>query len=553
MRGIEMRSIGELGASRRQFLAGTLGLGATAVLAACGAGGGSGSGGVGAKKLVTAWPADVTTLDPAVAASSQDWEIAFNVYERLVSPKWITGKDGTLTWDGLKIEPQLAEFTMEKDTTTFTIREGAKFHPTGNPVTADDVVYTLERTFALGRSGPLNGAGIQSMDQVSKVDERTVKINFLDYDGKPINANLYLLAVFREPPMGILDSVEVKKHVTPSDKTGSEWLKNNVAGSGPYFIEHRTPGSEIQLSAVPGYAPKPAYYGATIQVIGTGSVLSLLKGGSINFAVYGLTPSDVESVSSSPNLSVIYAKAPEFTLLELGTNGGPFADQAVRQAVGYTLPYDDIINSVYKGKATRIDSYVIEGANGYTPAWAKYQTDIGKATDLMRQAGNPKVTVPLHFLNSDPQMQDTAILIKSNAAKAGIEFVLSPKTPAAFQDLITQRATRGQGSPDALLIKWGSWIDDPATPVGYYTTTGGTNQYSMWTNPEVDKISKEQTFADLTPERAAAYKRAQEIVADAAPLFPIVQAQRPGVLAKGITGMSFSPEMALRYWTLKPA
>ena len=65
-------------------------------------------------------------------------------------------------------------------------------------------------------------------------------------------------------------------------------------------------------------------------------------------------------------MSVVYAKAPEFTLLELGTNAGPFANEAVRQAVGYTLPYNEIITSVYDGHAAKMESYVTTDAAGYT-------------------------------------------------------------------------------------------------------------------------------------------------------------------------------------------
>jgi len=550
-----MNPIVEAKASRRQFLGGALSLGAVSVLAACGvdakSSGGSSST-AATQQIITAWPADVTTLDPVLGASSQDWELAFNIYERLVSPKFTANGNGALVWDGLQLQPQLADFTLEKDTATFKIRAGAKFYPSGNPVTADDVIFTIQRLFALGMMTS-NVSGIQKMSQVKKVDDQTIAINMLGFDGKPITADLFTIAIFREPEYGILDSVEVKKHVTSSDSSASAWLKENAAGSGPYYIKNRTPGQSIQLAAVPGYSPAPAYKEATIQIIGSGSVLSLLKGGSVNMAVYGLTQNDVNSLSGDKSVSVIYAKAPEFTLLELGSNAGPFANQTVRQAVGYTLPYDEIIKSVYDGHAAKMESYVTTDAAGYTPAWSNYVTDITKAKALMSQAGNPTVSVPLHFVNSDPQMQDVATLIKSNASQAGIEFVLTPETPAAFQALITNRATKGQGSPDALLIKWGSWIDDAALPVNYYSTKGGVNNYPMWSTPALDALSSSETFAAPGAARDAAYKQAQEAAAEGAAMFPIAQASRIAVLGSGMTDVSFAPEMALRYWTIKPA
>jgi peptide/nickel transport system substrate-binding protein len=551
-----MKSVVGAKVSRRQFLGGAISLGVASALTACGvdtANGGGSSSSKAVDQIITAWPADITTLDPVLGVSSPDWEVAFNIYERLVSPKFIADGSGALVWDGLELQPQLADFTLDKDTATFKIRQGAKFYPTGNPVTADDVIFTIQRIFDLGAMTG-NVSGIQKMEQIKKVDDQTITINMLGFDGEPITADLFTIAIFREPEYGIVDSAELKKHVTSSDPTGSNWLKSNPAGSGPYYVKSRTPGQSIQLEAVPGYSPAPAYTSAIIQIIGGGSVLSLLKGGSVNLAVYGLTQNDVNSLSGDKSVSVIYAKAPEFTLLELGTNGGPFADQTVRQAVGYTLPYDEIINEVYYGHAAKMQSYVTTDAAGYTPAWSKYTTDISKAKALMSQAGNPKVQVPLHFINSDPQMQDVATLIKSSASQAGIEFVLTPELPAAFQALITNRATKGEGSPDALLIKWGSWIDDAALPVLYYSTEGGdgVNNYPMWSTPQLDKISNDETFAAPSAARDAAYMQAQEIAADGAALFPITQASRVAVLGSDMTDVAFAPEMALRYWTIQP-
>jgi peptide/nickel transport system substrate-binding protein len=553
-----MKSVVEVAganASRRQFLGGALALGAAGVLTACGVDS-AGSGGIstGSKatsQIITAWPADITTMDPVLGASSQDWELAFNIYERLVSPKFVADGSGALAWDGLQLQPQLADFTLAGDTATFTIRSGAKFYPTGNPVTADDVIFTIQRLFDLGMMTS-NISGIQKMEQVKKVDDRTIKINMLGFNGQPITADLFTIAIFREPEYGIVDSVEVKKHITSSDPTATNWLKSNPAGSGPYYLKSRTPGQSIELGAVPGYSPAPAYKQATIQ-ISSGSVLSLVKGGSVNLAVYGLTQADVNSLSGDKSVNVIYAKAPEFTLLELGTNAGPFANQTVRQAVGYTLPYQQIISSIYDGHAVKMESYVTTDAAGYTPAWSKYTTNISKAKALMSQAGNPSVSVPLHFVNSDPTMQDIATLIKSSASQAGIEFILTPETPAAFQALITTRATKGQGSPDALLINWGSWIDDAALPVTYYSTKGGVNNYPEWSTPEIDEISISETFAAPGAARNAAFGKAQEFAADAAALFPITQANRLAVLGSGMTDVSFAPEMALRYWTIRPA
>jgi peptide/nickel transport system substrate-binding protein len=282
--------------------------------------------------------------------------------------------------------------------------------------------------------------------------------------------------------------------------------------------------------------------------------LSLLKGGSANLAVYGLTQEDVDSLASDSALQALYSKAPEFFMLEMGTDaGGPFGNELVRQAIAYTIPYDQTVSSLFDGKVTKDLSMVTVGANGYSPAWAKYTTDIAKAKALMAQAGNPKVSAPLHFLNSDPEIQSMAILIKASAAQAGIEFVLHPETAASESALTTARATTGKGAPDAILYKWGVWMDDPSITIGYFSTKGGVSNYPLWSNPTVDAISNEWFGKPASAARAAAYEEAQQIIAEAAPIIPIVHANRVIVTAKGMTGVTISPEMCVRYWPLKPS
>jgi peptide/nickel transport system substrate-binding protein len=541
--------------NRRQVLAGGAGLSLLALLDACSGSSSKGGSSGSTDQLIIAWPSDADSLDPQNSSYSfEDWDLCCNLYETLVSPKFVSNGAGVMVWDGLELSPELADsYTTTGDTATFNLSKTRKFYPSGNPLTADDVIFSMQRQFDLKKESSLTTGGILSMDQIKKVDDHTVKMNFTDDSGKPIEVNGFQLAIFRWPNMPILDSVEVKKHVTTSDPTGTNWLKNNAAGTGPYYVKSRTIGQQLELAAVPVHPRNPAYKKVTIQVVGNGSVLSLLKGGSVNLAVYGLTQTDADSLANDQALQVHYSKAPEFFMLQMGTDdGGPFSNKLVRQALAYAIPYDQIIKSLFSGKVTKALSMVTEGANGYDPAWEKYTTDLAKAKDLMSQAGNPKVSSPLLFVNNDPTLQSMAILIKASAAQIGVDFVLTPQTPAAQTALSTARATTGKGAPAAMLYKWGVWMDDPSITIGYFFTKGGYSNYPLWDNPRVDAISKKWFGTPPSAVRAADYKEAQQIIADAVPIIPIVHANRVVVTAKGMTGVTISPEMCVRYWPLKP-
>lgn len=82
----------------------------------------------------------VGELDPAKASDYADSILMFNIYDALVVPKQESG-----------YEPFIAESWESTDGKVFTfrLRDDVKFQ-SGNPLTADDVVFSLDRMRALG-------------------------------------------------------------------------------------------------------------------------------------------------------------------------------------------------------------------------------------------------------------------------------------------------------------------------------------------------------------------------------------------------------------------
>ena len=98
--------------------------------------------------------AAITSLDPASARSLEHMWVVDQLY------------DGLVELDGaLNIQPCLAESWAVDEaglTYTFRLREGVRFS-TGNPVTAADVVHSLERL----RSGEVASSGGWILEQVA--------------------------------------------------------------------------------------------------------------------------------------------------------------------------------------------------------------------------------------------------------------------------------------------------------------------------------------------------------------------------------------------------
>lgn len=171
----------------------------------------------------------VGELDPAKASDYGDSILIFNVYDTLVLP--VQGGPGHA--------PHLAEsWTIDGNTFTFTLRSDVSFQ-SGNPLTADDVVFSVERMKALG-------AGLsyllEIVDNVEAVDASTVRFT-LSSPYAPFVASLVRLP--------IVDKTLVMANLADGEGEMGDWgqafLSGNSAGSGAYSVTSHNPQEETVM------------------------------------------------------------------------------------------------------------------------------------------------------------------------------------------------------------------------------------------------------------------------------------------------------------------
>jgi peptide/nickel transport system substrate-binding protein len=510
--------------------------------------------------LVTAWPADVTGLDPVNLSTTEDDNLSRNIYQTLLSPKFSAEPDGSLNFVGANVEPELAKsWTLGNDSITFHLRQGVKFYGTNDVMTAQDVKWSLDRIWSSPGVGDLQANGLQKQSEIHVVNDSTVTIDFEDANGNPTPVTPTLMAIFDQFFTAIVDEKAVAPHETKSDPTGAQWLRSHAYGTGPYYIASRDPGVSFVLKAMPqSWAPQPSYETVDIQ-ISTSSAASLLEGGQINLSEFVPTDKDINSLGKA-GFTVDWENTGNFDMFAI-TSGpasqvGMLADVDVRQAIAYAIPYDTILNDVIFGRGSRDYSIVSPTAPEYTPAWSMYSTNITKAKALMKAAGDPTINVPLYYLSGDVDQTDSAILIQASLRQIGVDTTLTPETQAGLFDVVDARSTPATGAkigpPGVELFNWSAWTDDPKIVIGYWATTGGINNYSLWASPTVDKINNEYSLLPTSAARTAAYKQAQRIIAAAAPVIPIVSTGSVTVLAKGVSGANFAPGGSGRYWMMHP-
>lgn len=187
-------------------------------LAACSQQGSTASGASAAANsatITTAWPSDVTTLDPANLSTSEDHELARNIYQTLESPAFTAQSNGSLKYDGASVKPELAQsWAVGTDSITYHLRPGVKFYGTSDVMTAEDVKWSLDRIWSTPGAGDLEANGLHSPNDIHVVNQAALTIDFKTTAGKPTPVTPTLMAIFDQPFTSIIDENAVKPHET---------------------------------------------------------------------------------------------------------------------------------------------------------------------------------------------------------------------------------------------------------------------------------------------------------------------------------------------------
>src|SRR4051812_18654495 len=119
------------------------------------------------KHFITANNSPYDTLDPHVVFDIGRIATRLNMYDCLV--RWVGNPPALELWLAEKID-----IAPDRSTYTITLKPNAKFHD-GTPVTADDVVYSIERILALKKGAFAMFNGIVAPGSTKAVDARTVR------------------------------------------------------------------------------------------------------------------------------------------------------------------------------------------------------------------------------------------------------------------------------------------------------------------------------------------------------------------------------------------
>ena len=440
----------------------------------------------------------VLDWDPSVEFSN-GIVVMNNVYETL------------LKYDPLenKLEPVLAtEYTKSEDglTWTFKIRQGVKFHD-GTELNAEAVKFSVDRTKALGK-----GAAYiwDSVKEIKVIDEYTVEFD-LQY-----TAPLDLIASSGYAAF-IVSPTAVKANA-------DDWLSSgNEAGTGPYKLQSAKMGEEVVLTSFDQYWKgwEGKHFDKVVikKVPETASRRQMVEKGEADVTIE-LPYEDVEALKSNANVQIMEAPSFQNLFFFINTEKEPLNNKAMRQALSYAFPYEDVIKYAMGDYATQSKGSIPAGLWGHSDDLAQYKFDPGKAKELLDEAGyKGGLKLLLTYMSGDEAEKKASELYKAELNKLGIELEIRAM-PWESQWEMSKNPDPLQRQ-DLMAMYW--W-PDYASPYSWLFNLFHTEKEVMynlgyWKNEAFDKLIDEANEKSGTDRGQAEklFADAQQIMVDEAP------------------------------------
>lgn len=485
---------------------------------------------------------DIITMDPAEAFELSAGEVMGNIYDRLVrldvnDPSKLVGdvaKSWTVSADG--------------KTYTFELRPGLKF-ASGNPLTAEEAVYSLQRAVALDKSPAfiLTQFGF-SKDNIKEKIKQTGPLT-LTLETDKAYAPTFVLNCLTANVGAIVD----KKLLMANEQNGDwgyAWLKTRYAGSGPLKLREWRANEIVALERNDNYyGPKPPLARVIYRHVKEAATQRLLlEKGDIDMA-RNLSPQDLAALSSNKAVKLVSAPKSTVYYISLNQKNPTLAKPEVREALKWLVDYSAIGETVIKNIGVVHQNFLplgLLGASKENP----YKLDVAKAKALLAKAGVPngfKVTIDMRTIQP---VQGITEAFQQTAKLAGIDVEI---IPGDGKQVLTKYRAR---SHDMYIGDWGSDYWDPHSNADTFTRNPDNADdakakplawRNAWAIPELTKKSDAAVLERDAGKRKKMYEELQAEFRRTSPFIMLYQKTEVAALRSNVEGLTLGPTFDTNY------
>lgn len=356
---------------------------------------------------------NLLTLDPAAMTGNEVVGIVVNLYDSLVELD-----PNTLT----NVKPALAkswDISPDGKTLTFHLRDNVTFH-SGNPLTAEDVVWSMRRMLHLNLAQASvwksYGFSKKNIDQqIKALDDYTVQLTL----PKANDPQLVIYSLGALGNLGVLDRKTVLSHEVNND-WGNRWLTTNEAGSGPFMLETWQAKDVLRMQRNPHYwREEPKMNRVVLRHFQESQTLRLMvEKGDLDIAS-NMAVADINALRKDPQLTVEAVQKGTVYYVAMSMKEKHFANPKVREAVRYLIDYQGINKALMPGYGVLHQRPIKAGMPSTLPD-PGYKLDIPRARKLLAEAGYPEGFDTTLRVLADQPFLNIAIAVQSTLMQAGI-------------------------------------------------------------------------------------------------------------------------------------
>ena len=457
---------------------------------------------------------DPPTLDPHLTTDATSARIIVEVFGGLV----------TIDPD-LNIVPDLAESWDISDdgrVYTFRLRPDAKFHD-GKPVTAHDVVWSLERVTNPLTESPVADqylgdiVGVKeklagdatTISGVKFIDELTVEFTIDE-------AKSYFLAKLTYPTGFVLDQDNVE------DNPRSWFREPN--GTGPFRLEEYVVGETLVLGRNENFHLGPPKLEEVEFILSGGTSLLMYENDEIHVAGVGLADLDRLNDPNNDLYPELRTAPASFSVnyIGLNVNEPPLDDVKVRQALNFAIDKQEIASIVLGDLVRPADGILPPDFPGYDEAVSGYEFDPMRARQLLEESkyggdleNLPPITITTPGSFGANVSLDMEVILQMWERNLGITAEFQQTEFATFlKDL-------HKGRFQMFDIGWIADYPDPENFLDILFHSESTNNHTHYSNPDVDDLLQQARVETDTTRRYSLYNEAEQMILDDAPWVPL--------------------------------
>lgn len=459
------------------------------------------------------------SLDPLKAVGLPEIQVIRDLFEGL------TNQDA----QG-KIVPGVAQSWSSSDNKTwvFTLRNNARWS-NGDPVTAQDFVYSWQRLVDPKNSSAFAWfAGLSGIENAAAITKGEMTPDKLGVFAQSKNQ----LKVTLDRPVPWFPALVANVALFPVPQKiiaqqGDSWTSpGKLVGNGAYQLSERVVNEKIVLTR------NPHYWDDAHSVLTKVTFVPINEESS---ATKRYRSNDIDITESFPkNMYALLKKTlpgEVYTPDQLGTyyyafntQKGPTADVRVRKALSWSIDRKVIAEKVLGTGEKPAWHFTPDVTAGFKPLPTFMQQHDqsslnAQAKSLLAAAGyGPGKPLKLKLLyNTSESHQKIAIAVASMWKKnLGVDVTLENQEWKTYID------SRNSGNFDVIRASWVGDYNEPSTFLNLLTS-GNSSNIARFKNADYDAVIAKASRETSDQVRNSDYNRAEQILAEQAPIAPIYQ------------------------------